>query len=84
MQRRQRPGAVLARLAWRAPQRKRLLFSYRDGKTAFVHTPESLAGGFRAGAITLAIEAAPLFERAMAHLIDRRSQASKSAPAGAA
>jgi hypothetical protein len=65
---------VLARLAWRAPQRKRLLFSHRDGSTAFVHTPESLAEAFRTGCATLAIEAVPLFDRAMARLIDHRSQ----------
>jgi hypothetical protein len=74
---------VLARLAWRAPQRKRLLFSYRDGSTAFVHTPESLAAAFRTGCATLAIEAVPLFDRAMARLIDRRSPASASAAAAA-
>ncbi len=69
---------VLARLAWRAPQRKRLLFSYRDGSTAFVHAPESLAEPFRIGCATLAIEAVSLFDRAMARLIDRRSQATES------
>ena len=75
---------VLARLAWRAPQRKRLLFSYRDGSTAFVHTPESLAEAFRTGRATLAIEAVPLFDRAMARLIDRPSPAFASAAAVAA
>lgn len=75
---------VLARLAWRAPQRKRLLFSHRDGSTAFVHTPESLAEAFRTGCATLAIEAVPLFDRAMARLIDRRSPISASASAVAA
>jgi hypothetical protein len=75
---------VLARLAWRAPQRKRLLFSHRDGSTAFIHTPESLAEAFRTGCATLAIEAVPLFERAMARLIDRRSPTSASASAVAA
>ncbi len=78
------PTPVLARLAWRAPQRKRLLFSHRDGSTAFVHTPESLAEAFRTGRATLAIEAAPLFDRAMARLIDRRSPTSTSAAAVAA
>jgi hypothetical protein len=69
---------VLARLAWRAPQRKRLLFSYRNGATAFVHTPEGLAESFRIGSATLAIEAVSLFDRAMVRLIDRRSQATES------
>jgi len=63
---------VLARLAWRAPQRRRLLFTHRDGRTAFVHTPQSLAALFRNGRAVLAIEAAPLFDRAMAKLVDER------------
>jgi hypothetical protein len=75
---------VLARLAWRAPQRKRLLFSHRDGSTAFVHTPESLAEAFRTGRASLAIEAVPLFDRAMARLIDRRLPTSTPAAAVAA
>jgi hypothetical protein len=61
--------AVLARLAWRAPQRKRILFCHRDGSTACVHTPESLAEAFRSGRAELAIEAVPLFDRAMGRLI---------------
>ena len=60
---------VLARLAWRAPQRKRILFCHRDGSTACVHTPESLAEAFRSGRAELAIEAVPLFDRAMGRLI---------------
>src|SRR5207244_3213909 len=72
---------VLARLAWRAPQRRRLLFTHRDGSTAFVHTPESLAAAFRSGRATLAIEAAPLFERAMTRLVASRSQPSEAAAA---
>ena len=72
---------VLARLAWRAPQRRRLLFSHRDGSTAFIHTPESLAEAFRSGRAELAIEAVPMFERAMTRLVASRSQ---SAVAGAA
>jgi hypothetical protein len=72
---------VLARLAWRAPQRRRLLFSHRDGSTAFIHTPESLAEAFRSGRAALAIEAVPMFERAMTRLVASRSQ---SAVAGAA
>jgi len=72
---------VLARLAWRAPQRRRLLFTHRDGSTAFVHTPESLAEAFRSGRATLAIEAVPLFERAMTRLVARRSQSAEAAAA---
>src|SRR5262249_46752515 len=60
---------VLARLAWRAPQRKRILFCHRDGSTAFVHTPESLAEAFRSGRAELAIEAVPLFDRAMGRMV---------------
>jgi hypothetical protein len=72
---------VLARLAWRAPQRRRLLFTHRDGSTAFVHTPESLAEAFRSGRATLAIEAVPLFERAMTRLVASRSQSTRAATA---
>jgi hypothetical protein len=60
---------VLARLAWRAPQRKRILFCHRDGSTAFVHTSESLAEAFRSGRAELAIEAVPLFDRAMGRMV---------------
>jgi hypothetical protein len=72
---------VLARLAWRAPQRRRLLFTHRDGTTAFVHTPESLADAFRNGHAALAIEAVPLFDRVMARLLTRRSRQSAAAVA---
>ncbi|HEX8009802.1 MAG TPA: DUF1631 family protein [Casimicrobiaceae bacterium] len=72
---------VLARLAWRAPQRRRLLFTHRDGTTAFVHTPESLTEAFRNGHAVLAIEAVPLFDRAMARLVTRRSRQSAAATA---
>jgi hypothetical protein len=77
-------GPVLAKLAWRAPQRQRLLFTHRDGSTAFVHTPESLAGAFRSGGAVLAIEAVPMFDRAMARLVVQRSQQGRSAAAAAA
>jgi len=77
-------GPVLARLAWRAPQRQRLLFTHRDGSTAFVHTPESLAEAFRNGNAVLAIEAVPLFDRAMARLFVQRSHRGRSAAAAAA
>ena len=70
---------VLARLAWRAPQRRRMLFSHRDGSTAFVHTPESLAEAFRSRRVKLAIEAVPLFERAMTRLFTSRSRQSRAA-----
>jgi hypothetical protein len=63
--------AVLARLAWRAPQRKRLLFCHRDGSTACVHSPETLAEAFRSGRASVAVEAIPLFDRAMGRLIDQ-------------
>ena len=77
-------GPVLARLAWRAPQRQRLLFTHRDGNTAFVHTPESLAEAFRNGDAVLAIEAVPLFDRAMARLFVQRLRHGRSATAAAA
>ena len=70
---------VLARLTWRAPQRRRLLFSHRDGSTAFVHTPESLAEAFRSRRAKLAIEAVPLFERAMTSLFASRSRQTRAA-----
>jgi hypothetical protein len=72
---------VLARLAWRAPQRRRILFAHRDGSTAFVHTPESLAAAFRNGRATVAIEAVPLFDRAMAQMVAQRSAPPKRASA---
>jgi hypothetical protein len=64
----------MARLAWRSTLRRRLLFCYSDGSTALVHTPESLANAFRSGEAALAIEAVPLFDRAMTQLIAKRSQ----------
>ena len=70
---------VLARLAWRAPQRRRMLFSHRDGSTAFVHTPESLAEAFRSRRAKVAIEAVPLFERAMTRLVASRSRQAPAA-----
>jgi uncharacterized protein DUF1631 len=76
--------SVLARLAWRAPQRRRILFTHRDGRTAFVHTPESLADAFRSGRAIVAIEAVPLFDRAMARLVAQRSGQTGSVAAPAA
>jgi hypothetical protein len=70
---------VLARLAWRAPQRKRILFCYRDGSTAFVHTPESLADAFRSGRAELVIEAVPLFDRAMGRMVRQLEERPSSA-----
>jgi hypothetical protein len=70
---------VLARLAWRAPQRKRLLFCHRDGSTAFVHSPETLAEAFRRGRAAVAIEAVPLFDRAMGRLIEQMEDRPKAA-----
>ncbi len=69
----------LARLAWRSTLRRRLLFCYSDGSTALVHTPESLANAFRSAQAALAIEAVPLFDRAMTHLIAKRSEAGELA-----
>src|SRR5689334_13382710 len=70
---------VLARLAWRAPRRRRLLFTHRDGSTAFVHTPESLAALLRNGRAVLAVEAVPLFDRAMARLVGEHRGAAAAA-----
>src|SRR5450631_104356 len=72
---------TLARLGWRAPQRKRLLFTHRDGSTAFVQTPQSLAEAFRTGRAAVAIEAIPLFERAMGQLVEREARTSGAATA---
>jgi hypothetical protein len=70
---------VIARLAWRAPQRQRLLFCHRDGSTAFVYSPESLAEAFRSGRAQLAVEAIPLFDRAMGRLIEKIDEAPRPA-----
>jgi len=64
---------VLARLAWRAPHDTCLLFTYRDGTTAFVHTPQTLAEAFATGQAMIAVESVPLFERAMARVLSRSS-----------
>jgi hypothetical protein len=61
---------VLARLAWRSPHRMQLLFTHRNGATARVHTPASLAEEFRSGRARVALEDIPLFERGMLHLIE--------------
>ncbi len=62
---------VLARLAWRSPHRTQLLFTHRDGSTAFMHTPLSLAEAFRAGRVLVVVEDVPLCERALRHLLDQ-------------
>jgi hypothetical protein len=65
---------LLARFAWQAPHGTQLLFSYRDGAIALIHTPESLAHAFRDGRAKPAVEAVPVFERAMEKLLDRQAQ----------
>jgi hypothetical protein len=44
-----------------------------------VHTPESLAEAFRSRRAKLAIEAVPLFERAMTSLFASRSRQTRAA-----
>jgi hypothetical protein len=66
---------LLAKFAWRAPQGTQLLFTHRDGSIALIHTPESLAQAFRGGRARVAVEAIPLFERAMEKLLERRGGA---------
>ncbi|MEO8751901.1 MAG: DUF1631 family protein, partial [Casimicrobiaceae bacterium] len=63
---------MLAKFAWRAPYDTCLLFTYRNGSTAVVHTPQSLSDAFASGWATVAVEAVPLFERAMARLMEDR------------
>jgi hypothetical protein len=73
---------IIAKLAWRSPQRTRLLFTYRDGSMAFVHSPDTLAEEFRNGRARIAMEAGPLFERAIARMIGRyRKAASRTGSA---
>jgi hypothetical protein len=72
--------ALLAKFAWRAPHGTQLLFTHRDGAIAVIHTPESLGSAFRSGRARVAVEAVPLFERAM----ERMAEASADAPAPAA
>ena len=71
-------ATVLAKLAWRAPHDTSLLFTYRDGATAFVHTPRTLAEAFGAGRATVAVEAVPLFERAIARVMEAAPAATAS------
>jgi hypothetical protein len=49
-----------------------VLFTHRDGSIAIVHTPESLGRAFRARRARVAVDAVPLFERAMERVLDRR------------
>ena len=69
---------VLAKFAWRAPRGTQLLFTHRDGTTAVIHTPRSLAQAFGSGRAKVAVEAAPLFERAMERVIERRAHSAPS------
>ena len=72
---------MLGRLAWRAPHDTCLLFTHRNGTTAFMHTPRTLAEAFRTGDAALAVEAIPLFERAMARVMAPRSPATATVDA---
>jgi hypothetical protein len=63
---------LLAKYAWRSPHGSQLLFTHRDGSIALIHTPASLAEAFRAGTAKVAVEAVPLFERAMEKLLEAR------------
>jgi hypothetical protein len=57
-----------------------LLFTQRDGTPVHIRTPDSLADEFRHDRARVAVEAVPLFERALARLIDR--YAKSPPPAG--
>ncbi|MEO8674386.1 MAG: DUF1631 family protein [Casimicrobiaceae bacterium] len=72
---------VLARFGWLAPNGTQLLFTHRDGSIAFVYTPQALARDFHSKAAQLAVEAIPLFERAMERLLTRRAAGSEAAMA---
>jgi hypothetical protein len=61
---------LLAKFAWRAPHGTQLLFTHRDGSIAVIHTPESLARAFHASEARVAVEAVPLFERAMERMLE--------------
>lgn len=60
---------LLARFAWRSPHGTQLLFTHRDGSVAVTHTPETLADAFRRERARVAVEAVPLFERAMERML---------------
>ena len=66
---------LLAKFAWRAPHGTQLLFAHRDGGIALIHTPLSLAHAFRGGHARVAVEAVPLFERAMERIVERHAEA---------
>jgi hypothetical protein len=68
-------GQRLARLVWRSSQRKRLLFSWRNGETARIASPDVLAHDLRDGRVQVVGETRPLFERAFAELVARYQQA---------
>jgi hypothetical protein len=61
---------LLAKFAWRAPHGTQLLFTHRDGSIAVIHTPQSFARAAQEGRARVAVEAAPLFERAMERLVE--------------
>ena len=65
---------LLARLAWRSPERFRMLFVHRDSTPAWVRTPTDLAEEFRTGRAKVAVEAVPLFERALTCLLDEQAE----------
>lgn len=65
-------GTLLAKYAWRSPHGSQLLFTHRDGAIALIHTPVSLAAALRDGKAKVAVEAVPVFERAMEKLLDVR------------
>jgi hypothetical protein len=64
-------ASLLAKFAWRAPHGTQLLFTYRDGSIAVIHTPASFARAAEEGRARVAVEAAPLFERAMERLVEK-------------
>ena len=63
-------ASLLAKFAWRAPNGTQLLFTYRDGSIAVIHTPATFARAVEQGRARVAVEAAPLFERAMEQLVE--------------
>lgn len=65
-------AAQLAKFAWRSPHGSQILFTHRDGSIAVIHSPQSLAAAFRDGKAKVAVEAVPLFERAMEKLLEQR------------
>lgn len=64
---------LLAKYAWRSPHGLQLLFTHRDGSIALIHTPATLADALRGGQAKVAVEAVPVFERAMEKLLNVRA-----------